>query len=78
MANIKFRREIHNIHNEWCAANGYPVRSYKPQAGRPKIQASSTEILKRQAYIIEPVSNSVKRQAVILKLQARSCKLLDH
>jgi len=35
--------EIH--HNEWCRVNGYPVNSYKPQAGRPKRQASS---IKRQ------------------------------
>ena len=43
-----------------------------------KQQASSTEILERQANIIKFLSNSGKRQAVILKRQAASAKLLDH
>ena len=43
-----------------------------------KQQASSTEILERQANLIKFFCDSVKRQAVILKRQAASCKLLDH
>ena len=46
------------VHNDWCRANGYPVRDYKPGPGRP--QATS---LKRQA---SKVSGG--------KLQAPSCK----
>jgi len=33
--------EIEYHHNQWCVDNGYPVKNYKPQAGRPKRQASS-------------------------------------
>jgi len=39
--------ELH--HNNWCRANGYPVTSYKPQAGRPKLQASSLKHQDSQA-----------------------------
>ena len=63
MANTKFRYDIEAVHNEWCRANGYPVRWYKPQAGRPKLQASLTHSLKRQAP-------SSKHQASSRKLQA--------
>ena len=37
------------VHNDWCRANGYPVRSYKPQAGRPKRQAPSLKLKDSQA-----------------------------
>ena len=40
-AHSKYDKIILFYHNEWCAANGYPVRLYKPQAGRPKLQAAS-------------------------------------
>jgi len=43
----QYTETIHAVHNAWCAANGYPVRSYKPQAGRPK--AASFKNLKSQA-----------------------------
>ena len=76
--------DIEYHHNQWCRDNGYPVNSYKPQAGRPKRQASSvkrqassTKVLERQAYIVKLLSNSVKRQAISFKLQAASSKLLD-
>jgi hypothetical protein len=54
MANTRIRKSkytetIHMVHNDWCRANGYPVRSYKPQAGRPKLQATSFKRLKSQA-----------------------------
>jgi hypothetical protein len=41
--------DIEYHHNQWCMDNGYPVNSYKPQAGRPKRQASSVKHLKSQA-----------------------------
>ena len=41
--------DIEYHHNQWCVDNGYPVNSYKPQAGRPKRQASSVKHLKSQA-----------------------------
>jgi len=41
--------DIEYHHNQWCLDNGYPVNSYKPQAGRPKRQASSVKHLKSQA-----------------------------
>jgi len=69
--------EIEYHHNQWCVDNGYPVKNYKPQAGRPKPQASSTKVLERQAYIIKFLRNSAKLQAVSIKLQAASSKLLD-
>ena len=65
MANIKFRADIEAVHNEWCRANGYPVKWYKPQAGRPKLQAASHKL---QAA-------SSKRQALRSELQASSRKL---
>ena len=80
MANIKsskYSRMIHDVHNKWCYDNGYPMRSYKPGPGRPKLQASSAKVLERQAYVIKFLRNSSKLQAVILKRQAASSKLLD-
>jgi len=67
MANIKILPEIEIIHNNWCRDNGYPVRSYKPQAGRPKLQAESRKLQaassKRQAPSSKHQASSRKRQA---------------
>jgi len=60
--------EIEYHHNEWCRVNGYPVTSYRPQAGRP--QASS---FKRQAVKVssdKPQAPGCKRQAPSHKRQA--------
>jgi len=65
MANIKYDLKIQAVHNDWCRENGYPVRWYKPQAGRPKLQAASRKL---QAA-------SSKRQAPSSELQAASRKL---
>jgi len=43
----QFQLDIQYYHNQWCMDNGYPVNSYKPQAGRPK--APSVKRLKFQA-----------------------------
>ena len=40
----QFQLDIQYYHNQWCMDNGYPVNSYKPQAGRPKAAS-----VKRQA-----------------------------
>jgi len=65
MANIKILPEIETVHNDWCRENGYPVRSYKPQAGRPKftsgkLQAASNKL---QAPSSKHQASSRKRQA---------------
>ena len=52
MANIKFRREIHDIHNAWCRDNGYPVKTYQPGPGRPKL--TSAQAQKRKHPSLEP------------------------
>ena len=67
MANIKFRADIEAVHNEWCRANGYPVKWYKPQAGRPKLQAASHKL---QAASSKRQAPSSKHQASSRKLQA--------
>ena len=67
MANIKILPEIETMHNDWCRENGYPVRWDKPQAGRPKLQATS---FKRQAHR----ASSSKLQAPSSKHQASSRK----
>ena len=73
MANTKpskYSRMIHDVHNKWCYDNGYPMRSYKPGPGRPKLQAPS---LKRQAARAsggKPQAPSYKRQAPSRKPQA--------
>ena len=43
----QFQLDIQYYHNQWCMDNGYPVNSYKPQAGRPK--ATSFKHPKSQA-----------------------------
>jgi len=58
--------ELH--HNNWCRENGYPVTSYKPQAGRPKAssfkrQASKASGGKPQAPSCRPQASSRKPQA---------------
>ena len=60
MGNQDFKLQINRHHNQWCLDNGYPVKNYKPQAGRPKLQAASLKVLQRQAYIIKPISNRFK------------------
>ena len=51
--------------------------SPKQEGPSVKLQASSSKILERQAYIIKFFRNSAKLQAVSIKLQAASSKLLD-
>jgi len=67
MANIKILPEIETVHNDWCRENGYPVRWDKPQAGRPKLQATSRKLQaasnKRQAPSSKHQASSRKRQA---------------
>jgi len=63
MASIKILSEIEMVHNDWCRENGYPVRSYKPQAGRPKFTSAK----------LQAASN--KLQAPSNELQASSRKL---
>ena len=60
--------EVH--HNQWCVDNGYPIKKYRPQAGRPKRQASGSKLIERQAQGVKP-------QATGVKLQAASVKLMD-
>jgi len=67
MANIKILPEIEILHNDWCRENGYPVRSCKPQAGRPKLQAASHKL---QAASNKLQAPSSKHQASSRKLQA--------
>jgi len=63
MDNTKFRVDIEVIHNAWCRENGYPVRWYRPQAGRPKLQAS-----------VNQVTHSLKRHTTGFKLKATGVK----
>ncbi len=58
MANIKDIPEIEIIHNAWCRENGYPVRWCKPQAGRPKHQATS---FKHRSHKRQATSNKLNR-----------------
>ena len=67
MANTKFDLKIQAVHNEWCRENGYPVRWYKPQAGRPKLETSRARFQ----------ATSSKLQAASYKLQAASYKQKD-
>lgn len=53
MANISNKAKILTakvieVHDQWCRDNGYPVNKTKPQAGRPKRQASSNEKSNKQ------------------------------
>ncbi len=74
MANIKDIPEIEIIHNAWCRENGYPVKSYKPQAGRPKHQATSHKLNRFVKDHHKPQASSNKRQAPGHKVQASSHK----
>ena len=45
MANIKYNYDIEAVHNDWCRANGYPVRKRQARSpGRPKLQATSHKL----------------------------------
>jgi len=79
MANIKDIPEIEIIHNAWCRENGYPVRWCKPQATRPKLQATSFKHLsnKLNRFVKDhhkPQASSNKLQAPGHKAQASSHK----
>ena len=63
MANTKYRREIHNIHNAWCLENGYPLRPYVPLPGRPKITSSQAQMRKRPSLQPRVQASSLKPQA---------------
>jgi len=63
MANTKYRREIHNIHNDWCRENGYPLRPYVPLPGRPKITSAQAQMRKRPSLRPRVQASSLKPQA---------------
>jgi hypothetical protein len=60
MDSTKFHNDIQAVHNDWCRANGYPVKWVKLQATSRKRQASSSK----------PQALSNKRQAASHKRQA--------
>jgi hypothetical protein len=55
------------LHNDWCRANGYPVKWVKLQATSRKHQATSDKL---QAASNKPQAQSNKRQAASHKRQA--------
>ena len=61
MDNTKFQEAIDKVHNDWCRENGYPVKSYKPQATSAKLQAASNKL---QAPSSKHQASSRKRQAL--------------
>jgi len=61
MASIKILTEIQTLHNDWCRANGYPVKWVKLQATSRKRQASSN---KQQAQSNKLQASSHKLQAL--------------
>tara|TARA_B100001094_G_scaffold233073_1_gene227954 strand:- start:418 stop:711 length:294 start_codon:yes stop_codon:yes gene_type:complete len=63
MANIKYRREIHDIHNAWCLKNGYPTKPYVPRPGRPKITSAQAQMRKRPSLRLRVQASSLKPQA---------------
>ena len=63
MANIKYRREIHDIHNAWCRDNGYPTKPYVPRPGRPKITSAQAQMRKRPSLWPRVQASSLKPQA---------------
>ena len=69
MASIKDSPQIEILHNEWCRANGYPVRWVKRQAASYKRQAASDML---NAANSERFVKSAKLQATSDKLQASS------
>ena len=64
MASTKFQIAIDKVHNDWCRENGYPVRSYKPQASSLKRQAAKVSGGKPQAPSYRPQASSRKLQAL--------------
>ena len=64
MASTKDSLEIEILHNEWCRANGYPVRWVKRQASSDMLNAENSARFVKGA----------KRQATSGKLQAASYK----
>ena len=53
--------EVH--HNQWCVDNGYPIKKYRPQAGRPRRQAPSLSSAKLKASSPRQQASSFKPQA---------------
>jgi len=64
MDSTKFQIAIDRVHNDWCRENGYPVKSYKPQATSLKHQAQRAASSKLQAPSNEHQASSRKRQAL--------------
>jgi len=63
MASTKFQEAINKVHNDWCRENGYPVKSYKPQAASIKHQAVKVSSGKHQAPSSKHQASSRKHQA---------------
>jgi hypothetical protein len=64
MDSTKFQEAIDKVHNDWCRENGYPVKSYKPQAASIKRQAQQASSSKLQAPSSKHQASSRKRQAL--------------
>jgi len=64
MDSTKFQIDIDRVHNDWCRENGYPVKSYKPQAASIKRQAHQASSSKLQAPSSKHQASSRKRQAL--------------
>jgi hypothetical protein len=67
MASTKILTDIQTLHNDWCRANGYPVKWVKLQATSRKHQATSDKL---QAASNKPQAPSSKHQASSRKRQA--------
>jgi hypothetical protein len=65
MANIKYKyaAQLEAIHNQWCLENGYPLRSYDSEPGRPKITSSQAQKRKRPSLQPRVQASSLKPQA---------------
>ena len=65
MASIKDSPKIEILHNEWCRANGYPVRWVKRQASSDMLNAENSARFvkgaKRQAISAKPQASSDQR-----------------
>jgi len=61
---VSLQLEIDYHHNEWCRVNGYPVKSYKPQATSLKHQAQRASSSKLQAPSNEHQASSREQQAL--------------
>lgn len=64
MDSTKFQIAIDRVHNDWCRENGYPVKSYKPQATSLKHQAQRATSSKLQAPSSEHQASSREQQAL--------------